>query len=396
MTHFDSSIPSLRSGHALLHDFSDPTKSILLGGFDEAGDGIANFDDIWLFNGSHWNQLSYSNQSQSPLPRLDFAGCLFNDNVFLFGGMIIDKYNSVSIYNDFWRFSISQQSWECLAEETNVPERYGHTVSYIDDGRILVHGGECMMLFDDLWLYEMDSQMWSFINMKEHSNKPCARSAHVSSFHNSSKQLFIFGGITKDMSDCDNVPEYLNDLWILNCSSKYSADWYWIQLEYTGLAPSPRDMPGFLLTDDDIFIFGGFGLIEIEDEQDEGLIENLTNRIDDIEIPDENVDDRMMLNQESNELQSSSEDGSSLLEENEGDDADLIDDDIEDEYDDIEITYLNDFWKINIRTKETTLLDSNNLVGRRGCKLLLNENRIVSFGGFDGKNYYSFDYLHNL
>jgi hypothetical protein len=443
------SYPEGRSGHIFLESDRDEALYVI-GGYTELGPK----SDVWAYQPSTclWQLLANEETSrQSPLPRFEFDGCVIGSSIYIFGGFESDGMD-VSILNDLWMFDTEYQSWTLISEESPAPERSGHVVVAIDNGKFIVHGGTCMCPRNDLWIYDTGTKNWLEISC---DNAPCARSMHSAVYCKESKSLAIFGGVTQQGNDPNDLsPTYLNDLWIINLDN---GGYRWSMIEFQGLAPSPRDLPAMVAIGDGVIIFGGFGYLEIADdlsefedeENDEIEVEEASDEEDDTEGEGDsegNLKNEMdigsdgllnsapLTSEKSNALNtilspeeitltidnSDVMDGSNIVEREQKEQLDkkrvYFDTDIsngilkstgeEEDDDDESITmdYLADSWYINLNTSSSNEFDitktirpqnktavASNLLfnPRRGCKLSRCKNgTMMSFGGFDGVNFY--------
>ena len=402
--------PAERAGHLFLQPLlpnDADTKCYLVGGYCDQGP----LCDVWSFhvNSSTWKLLSNEEVSQqSPLPRSEFDGCVTSSGIYIFGGFQSDG-QEVAITNDLWLFDLEYEAWQLVSEESKPPERSGHVMVNIDNDKFIVHGGTCMGARGDLWVYETSLRDWWEVPC-ELDKSPCPRWMHTAAFCRDSQLLVIFGGLTQPQSSSDSVvseqpspsssPEYLNDLWILNMNGWKSNSWscQWQMVQYHGLAPSPRDLPAIAAMNGSIIIMGGFGLLEVdeldneeeeeaEEELDEEGEENAKCAGMDLEINNQNthqLEESMRQGQGSEENMIVSVDDVSLSvgendqteeavvvmnqagqgpetnDDNEDDDDDDEDDDDEDdevdeddEIESIDIAYLDDTWYVNLQTSET-------------------------------------------
>lgn len=92
---------------------------------------------------------------------------------------------------------------------------------------------------DDLWILNMNTFEWKFINVNE--RPPCRR------YHSSTtlgNQMFIFGGETA-------IDVHINDLWVLNVKTLK-----WKRLE-SNLTPPARRYASLVTIDSNLLLFGG-------------------------------------------------------------------------------------------------------------------------------------------
>ena len=450
--------PSNRSG-SIVVSFSEGF--VVVGGYD-AAEGPLN--DVWRYNSnSGWMKIELALEN-NPLPRVMFDGGLvrFNneENIYLFGGTQFHD-EEVHTLNDFWKLDLKTFQWKCILGETPVPERRSHIVISAGDGNVIVHGGECLALLDDTWHYDASNNSWRNIcNTLDRNSKPCPRSCHSSVFCPSANCVFLFGGLTTySCAGCstgnteeDSSPIYLNDLWSLNCTGDPGL-WVWTPVCVQGLAPSPRDLPAMLMLGSTLLILGGYGLLELKDDEvsnvsssaavadlneydnsdeetavtsvsitsadvslvvtpvaaaDSGFSSSHTTATCNVNNPaytsttiDHLSSDASTLSLNDVVISSVDETPNSSMIEEEIAPESQISDEIED---DIELNYLGDVWAINTTTWVSTELQSRGrvlLAPRRGLKALLPANRsrvmvVITFGGFDGSKFYGLSEEANL
>ena len=211
---------------------------------------------------------STAKATPSPLPRLEFDCCCVGSDIYLFGGIQLDDFDNVLIYNDLWSFDTKKMRWSVLDEGSSVSERSSHSCTAVAGGGLIVYGGECMSAaLPDSWLWHVEGRRWQRVGNRE-GPQPEPRSAHAACYIAESSALVIFGGITSVNGEI----EHLNDLWCLDTAGGTAAadQWAWRSIVFqTGLAPSPRDLPMMLAARGGVLIMGGYGLEEKEEEDDD-------------------------------------------------------------------------------------------------------------------------------
>ena len=267
---------------------------VLAGG--HCGDGP--LADVWLGSrgpaGTRWTEVK---QQSLPLDtpfwplknRMDYAGCLLGDFLFVFGGISLDG-EAIAVLNDLWCLDLRSSIWRCITEEAPCSERSSHvavgvpplldrdgaTVSSGDKGCIVIHGGECLnRQMGDVWLFEVAGEQWHLLSDASSvvgQQGPCARFNHVACYCKAIDRIAFFGGITLTASEQDDQqpePQYLNDLWLLDLNSwrnsgrengHNTGQIRWVPAPCEGRAPSPRDQPGFCSSGHGLLILGGYGL----------------------------------------------------------------------------------------------------------------------------------------
>ncbi len=92
---------------------------IIFGGRDEDNNKL---NDIWAFNISTgtWSELfQSSSDGTAPLARTGHTCCVYNDLMFLFGGI----YEITKELNDCWAFDLKKNKWGCVYDEPNSPAK---------------------------------------------------------------------------------------------------------------------------------------------------------------------------------------------------------------------------------------------------------------------------------
>jgi hypothetical protein len=137
-----SNFPGGRWGATARRDPNTNTVWLFGGyGFDSSSASPGLLNDLWTFNGTQWTWVSGSkltNQSgvngqlgvpnaanvpggrQEPVSWLDTSG-----NFWMFGGFNLSPTNQPNGFNDLWKFSGGQWTWESGANFVNQPSSYG-------------------------------------------------------------------------------------------------------------------------------------------------------------------------------------------------------------------------------------------------------------------------------
>ena len=178
-----------------------------------------------------------------------------NDTIIMFGGELGEGNYS----NDLWECDINTQEWSeiVIDDKSTIPEaRSGHTLNYIDDGKLILFGGITgnSTYTNDLWTYDTGNNKWSLINIQSetetdegteaNATKPTAREGHSSIYIPEKNKLIIFGGYNG---------EYLGDMWEFEISTN---NWK----ELTGNIPFPPVRSGHSMVyigNNQTLLFGG-------------------------------------------------------------------------------------------------------------------------------------------
>lgn len=386
--------PTPRAGHCMLvlEDGSGAPKYLfVVGGYAKNGP----LADVFRFDiaASKWERVAAAGPpakrpsstaprakvAPSPLPRLEFDCCCMSSDIFLFGGIQMDEFDNVLIYNDMWSFDTIKMRWTVLDEGSLVSERSSHSFTTVASG-LVVFGGECMsMALSDAWLWR--ERAWRRVGAS--GPQPEARSAHAACYIAESSILAVFGGITS----VDGEVAHLNDLWCMDTGGA-AEQWVWSNVVFqSGLAPSPRDLPMVIALRGGLLIMGGYGLEEKEDDEEVGGEEEpLSAQIDNISL-----DNREHMNYSDNN--GDAEDAASVDSKADGEDED-----------EVELGYLCDAFFVDVAAASSRELPCGDEAlsrgssygpARRGARAVLLAEEVLTFGGYDGEGFVGFaEVLH--
>eukprot|EP00903_Cladosiphon_okamuranus_P015393 g14217.t1 len=339
--------PAGRCGHVAVSS-RDGKSLIVIGGYNSGG----ILSDTWEFHleRREWDHINLA-PGASPPERAYFRGCggpplngadeqhpeegekgVF---AYIFGGS--DAEGNAS--DELWCMDVDNRTWHAMPRDQGPrpSARSNHTMCRA--GQFLaVHGGESASgsLLDDLWFFHPASASWreggdQFLSPSA-GPRPCRRSSHCLAFAQTRSmegsagipgRLVLFGGLGHadadgggDRTDRQEVGEELetmplNDLWVFTPSSGAgphgqgpgSGGGGWSLVMLDGVGPSPRSLAAVVSPrrpcgggseDADLFLFGGYGLVEIpagggevvddgaEQEEEEEGVEIIMAYIDDL------------------------------------------------------------------------------------------------------------------
>ena len=180
-------------------------------------------------------------------------------NLWLFGGCGVDSVDGKGYLNDLWKYNTSTNQWTWVsgsniinqageygekgtAGAANFPGARASDVSWSDaNGNLWLFGGEINNnYFNDLWKYDTVSGMWTWVSGSNSNNQvgvygekgiaaatnfPGARKDAVS-WTDADGNLWLFGGYGW-VNVAENVDErhYLNELWKYN---PIENQWTWV------------------------------------------------------------------------------------------------------------------------------------------------------------------------
>ncbi|KAI0860156.1 galactose oxidase [Xylaria cubensis] len=225
-------------------------KLIIFGG----GDGPAYYNDVYVLDtiSFRWHKPRIIGE-QMPSARRAHTACLYKNGIYVFGGG-----DGVRALNDIWRLDVSdmsKMSWRLvsspnksssdLGAAANKPRARGYHTANMVGSKLIIYGGsdggEC---FDDVWVYDVDAQIWKAVQIPV----PFRRLSHTSTLVGS--YLFIIGGHDGD--------DYSDDVLLLNLVTMS-----WDKRRVYGLPPSGRGYHGTVLHDSRLLMIGGFDGAEV-------------------------------------------------------------------------------------------------------------------------------------
>ncbi len=161
-------------------------------------------------------------QNSLPLVRSGHSGQVFRGRYYLFGG----KFQDQRFYSPVECFEIDKLAWRSCPDSLS-ENRIEHTTNLIDAYLVVFGGYESQRIFNDIKIFDLESNLWLMIQVK--NSGPSHRYGHASIIFKES--LFIFGGMDKQKP--------LNDLWRFNfADSTYrSLTPSWNQVAYLGIIP---------------------------------------------------------------------------------------------------------------------------------------------------------------
>ncbi|RGP76244.1 hypothetical protein FLONG3_5373 [Fusarium longipes] len=223
-------------------------KLVVFGG----GDGPEYYNDVYVLDTTNfrWTKPRIIGDKM-PSKRRAHTACLYKNGLYVFGGG-----DGVRALNDIWRLDVAdvnKMSWRLVSssDKTNPgtkdyrPKARGYHTANMVGSKLIIFGGsdggEC---FDDVWVYDVDAQVWKAVAI------PIAfrRLSHTATIVGS--YLFVIGG--------HDGSEYSNDVLLLNLVTMT-----WDRRRVYGKAPSGRGYHGTVLYDSRLIIIGGFDGSEV-------------------------------------------------------------------------------------------------------------------------------------
>ena len=233
--------PSARTHGAAIYDSRDH-RMILFGGRGSSGDR----GDVWAFDLTAHSWSDITPASIGPMARFTH-NALYDEaahQMIIWSGRYVTAEGG-GFLNDVWAFDLNGESWTELAAPDPVPlERYGTAAVFHPPQRRLVNfaGFTTAGRFEDVWSFDLDTQLWTEIST---TSDPGARCLHSASYDDSRQQMIIYGGQRGSAA--------LDDLWALDLASH----------TWTNLASGDRPLGRIFATqvydasNSRVIIFGG-------------------------------------------------------------------------------------------------------------------------------------------
>ncbi|XP_061779867.2 host cell factor 1a [Nerophis lumbriciformis] len=172
-----------------------------------------------------------------PRPRHGHRAVAIKELMVVFGGGNEGIVDELHVYNT------ATNQWFIPAVRGDIPPGCAAYGFVCDGTRLLVFGGmvEYGKYSNDL--YELQASRWEWKKLKAKNPKngppPCPRLGH--SFSLVGNKCYLFGGLANDSEDPkNNIPRYLNDLYVLELRAGSSVVTWDSPIAY-GVLPPPRE-----------------------------------------------------------------------------------------------------------------------------------------------------------
>ncbi|EGU83874.1 hypothetical protein FOQG_03294 [Fusarium oxysporum f. sp. raphani 54005] len=223
-------------------------KLIVFGG----GDGPEYYNDVYVLDTTNfrWTKPRIIGDKM-PSKRRAHTACLYKNGIYVFGGG-----DGVRALNDIWRLDVAdvnKMSWRLVSSSDKSspgskdyrPKARGYHTANMVGSKLIIFGGsdggEC---FDDVWVYDVDAQLWRAVPIPVAFRRLSHTATIVGSY------LFVIGG--------HDGSEYSNDVLLLNLVTMT-----WDRRRVYGKAPSGRGYHGTVLYDSRLIVIGGFDGSEV-------------------------------------------------------------------------------------------------------------------------------------
>ncbi|KAK6111314.1 Galactose oxidase central domain family protein [Brugia pahangi] len=195
----------------------------------------------------------------TPRPRHGHRAVSIKDLMIVFGGGNEGIVDELHVYNT------ATNQWFVPAVKGEVPAGCAAYGIVCDGTKIYLFGGMVEYGRYSADLYELQASKWEWKRLRPWPPKtgqpaPCARLGH--SFTLASNQVcYIFGGLANASDDPkNNVPRYLNDLYVLDLNKANNLQWEFP--DTYGSPPPPRESHSAVIVENNgehrrMIIFGG-------------------------------------------------------------------------------------------------------------------------------------------
>ncbi|KAH8272502.1 hypothetical protein KR044_012137, partial [Drosophila immigrans] len=210
-------------------------------------------------SGFRWKRVLNPTGPQ-PRPRHGHRAINIKELMVVFGGGNEGIVDELHVYN-----TVSNQ-WYVPVLKGDVPNGCAAYGFVVEGTRMFVFGGMIEYGKYSNELYELQATKWEWRKMYPESPdnglSPCPRLGH--SFTMVGEKIFLFGGLANESDDPkNNIPKYLNDLYILDTRGVHSHNGKWIIPKTFGDSPPPREShTGISFTSKDskklrLLVYGG-------------------------------------------------------------------------------------------------------------------------------------------
>ncbi|KAH7910001.1 hypothetical protein BJ138DRAFT_1009756 [Hygrophoropsis aurantiaca] len=234
--------PPCRAHTATLVD----RKIVIFGG----GQGPVYYDSTYILDTTtrRWIAPNFG-ERECPAPRRAHTSVLYQNKIWVFGGG-----NGLTALNDLWTLdvgvSIDRMRWEPIRTRGEPPAPRGyHTANLVGNVMIVIGGSDGRECFSDVWCLNLDTLIWTRINLQVSHRRLSHTSTQVGSY------LFIVGG--------HDGSSYSSEILLYNLGT--------LSLQYEprvirGKPPSPRGYHVTVIADSRLFVFGGFNGHDVFDD----------------------------------------------------------------------------------------------------------------------------------
>ncbi|XP_065371835.1 host cell factor-like [Calliphora vicina] len=235
----------LQQGQTKQSQNSDPVPATSQSEVSEMQLSVSTEDtlDMETANSEKWQQKFrwrrvFNTTGPQPRPRHGHRAINIKELMVVFGGGNEGIVDELHVYN-----TITNQ-WFVPAMKGDVPPGCAAYGFVCEGTRMFIFGGMIEYGKYSNELYELQATKWEWRKMQpeapDNDAPPCPRLGH--SFTLVGERILLFGGLANESDDPkNNIPKYLNDLFILETRGAHSHNGKWIVPKTYGESPPPRE-----------------------------------------------------------------------------------------------------------------------------------------------------------
>ncbi|GBM96414.1 Multiple epidermal growth factor-like domains protein 8 [Araneus ventricosus] len=213
---------------------------------------------VFSFKENRWTNIT---TKLAPSPRHGHATVCYHDNIILFGG----ELENGTLSNELWFFNVSSLQWNLMVPKNHFmpPPLTKHSVTLVDFYWLYIIGGS---LSDGTFSSKMyrinirDMNGWEVVDSYGGKESTLRLVGHSAVYHQQTKTIFVFGGITAEYS---HVSKLTNHLYAFHVEKKY---WIKIKYERNHFTPLERAFHTAAIVGDYMIIYGGYTHKHVEEE----------------------------------------------------------------------------------------------------------------------------------
>ncbi|GFW79513.1 multiple epidermal growth factor-like domains protein 8 [Trichonephila clavipes] len=213
---------------------------------------------VFSFRENRWTNIT---TAFSPASRHGHAAICYHDNIILFGG----ELENGTLSNELWFFNVSSLQWNLMTPKNHFmpPPLTKHSVTLVDFYWLYVIGGTLSNGTFSSTMYRINIRDMSGWEEVETCGGPVSSHrlvGHSAVYHQQTKTIFVFGGITAEYS---HVSKLTNHLYAFHVEKKY---WIKIKYENNAFIPLERAFHTAAIVGDYMIIYGGYTHKHVEEE----------------------------------------------------------------------------------------------------------------------------------
>jgi len=208
-----SAKPSARERHAMAYD-SQSDRVVLFGGWQ----GTTN-DETW---GYDFNSDTWTSMDPNTKPTARYSTAMVydskSDRVIIFGGLAVVDLGQTMAY------TIDGNVWTVMQPSIRPAARQSHAMTYDSQSdRVVLFGGllDSSVYSSETWSYDVNGNLWANMNP---ISRPSVRSYHAMAYDSQSDRVILFGGDDMLLKDETWAYDFNSNTWTnMNPISKPSA-----------------------------------------------------------------------------------------------------------------------------------------------------------------------------